>query len=42
MNRTYTETNIPIQQDEEEEIGIDDDGYLRAQTALDIIFGGTQ
>lgn len=42
MNRTYTETNIPIQQDEEAEIGIDDDGYLRAQTALDIIFGGTQ
>jgi len=41
MNRTYTETDIPIEQPEEEEQPIvpDDDGYLPPQSALDIIFG---
>lgn len=41
-NRTYTETDIPIHQDEEESESEPepDDGFLKAQAALDIIFGG--
>lgn len=40
MNRTYTETDIPIEKEEEEPIEHDDEGYLNSQSALDIIFGG--
>lgn len=41
MNRTYTETDIQIEQSEEEEQPIvpDEDGYLPPQGALDMIFG---
>lgn len=40
MNRTYTETDIPIEQEEEEPIEPDEDGFLPPQGALEIIFGG--
>lgn len=40
MNRTYTETDIPIDSEEEEPIEPDEDGFLPAQGALDMIFGG--
>ncbi len=39
MNRTYTETDIPIEQEEEEPIEPDEDGYLPPQGALNMIFG---
>lgn len=39
MHRTYTETDIPIEQEEDEPIEQEDDGYLKPQSALDMIFG---
>ena len=37
MSRTYTETDIPIEEDEDY---TDEDGFLFPQNAIDTIFGG--
>lgn len=39
--RAYTETNIPITEDEDSS-NYDTDGYLKAQQALNTIFGGIE
>lgn len=41
-NRTYTETDIPIEVEENIEEPLEDDGYLDSQDAIDLIFGGTR
>lgn len=42
MNRTYTETDIPIENEEPEIPGEEESEFLPSQEAIDLIFGGTR